>query len=325
MSPLICLVGPTAAGKTATALALAERLQAEIVSVDSALVYRGMDIGSAKPSPAERARVRHWLIDIREPEQAYTAADFVRDAEAAIADIEARGKRPLVVGGTLLYVRALLQGLSELPQADPAIRQALEAELAELGSPALHRRLAEVDPVAAARIHPNDPQRILRALEVHAQTGVPISQLQGAWAQAPRRPGLLLALAPPDRGVLHRRIEARVDAMLAAGLIEEVRTLAARPGMRDDLPSMRCVGYRQVLGFLRGEYDLPRCRELIVYATRQLAKRQLTWLRGEPATRWFDPDQPGLIDVLLAEIASATAADANPTLTPALLNSGGPS
>lgn len=298
MSPLICIVGPTAAGKTAAALALAERLDAEIISVDSALVYRGMDIGSAKPSAAERARVRHWLIDIRDPEQGYTAADFVADAEAAIADIDARGKRPLVVGGTMLYVRALLQGLSELPQADPAIRETLEAELAEHGSSALHQRLAAVDPVAAARIHPNDPQRILRALEVYQHTGTPISQLQGAWTQAPRRSGLLLALSPPDRALLHRRIEARVDAMLAAGLLDEVRALAQRPGLDADSPAMRCVGYRQVLGHLRGEYDLARCRELIVYATRQLAKRQLTWLRGEAHTRWFDPDSRDLIERL---------------------------
>lgn len=300
MNTLICLVGPTAAGKTEAALELAERLNGEIVSVDSALVYRQMDIGSAKPDPAARARVRHWLIDIREPTEPYTAADFVTDAEAAIADIEGRGRRAIVVGGTLLYVRALLQGLSELPAADPGIRAELDLALRTHGSAALHAELERVDPVAAARIHPNDPQRLLRALGVYRQTGTPISTLQGAWQAAPRRPGLLLALAPAHRAVLHTRIEARVDAMIAAGFLDEVRALMRLPGVHADLPALRAVGYRQAWGHLEGGYDQARFRELTLYATRQLAKRQLTWLRGEPEAVWFDPAEPELLERLLA-------------------------
>jgi len=304
-SPLLCLVGPTAVGKTALALELAGRHAAEIVSVDSALAYRGMDIGSAKPGPAERARVRHWLIDVREPTQPWSAAEFVAEAEAAIADIEARGRRPLLVGGTMLYLRALLQGLSQLPAADPAIRAELAAELAARGATALHADLARVDPVAAARIHPNDPQRLLRALEVWRQTGRPLSALQGAWKSAPRRPGLLLALAPADRGLLHRRIAERFDQMLAAGFLDEVRALMVRPGVHRELPAMRAVGYRQAWGHLAGEYDLVRCRELAIHATRQLAKRQLTWLRGTPGVAWFDPTDPAQRAAALARAAAA--------------------
>lgn len=289
MSPLICIVGPTAAGKSDIALSLAQCFGAELVSVDSALVYRGMDIGSAKPSAAERSRVPHWLIDVREPDQPYSAADFVADAEAAIRDIESRGRVPLLVGGTMLYLRALLQGLSELPSSDPALRAELAEELAQRGAAALHAELAGIDAAAAARIHPNDPQRLLRALEVFRQTGTPISVLQQAWSAAPRRAGVLIALAPQDRSLLHRRIEARFDAMLAAGFLDEVRGLMQRPGMHPDLPSMRAVGYRQAWAHLAGEYDLARCRELSIYATRQLAKRQLTWLRGSTAVEWFDP------------------------------------
>lgn len=300
---LVCIVGPTAAGKSDLALALAEHADAEIVSVDSALVYRGMDIGTAKPSSGERARVRHWLIDTRDPIEAWSAADFVNDAEAAIADIEARGKRPLLVGGTMLYVRALLQGLSELPPADAPTRAQLALELVERGAAQLHAELAQVDPMAAARIHRNDPQRLLRALEVYRQTGTPISELQRAWQAAPRRPGVLIALAPADRALLHRRIEARFDAMLAAGFLDEVRDLMARPGMHPDLPSMRAVGYRQAWGHLAGDYDLARCRELAIFATRQLAKRQLTWLRGMEA-HWFDPAAPGAFDAIRARIPS---------------------
>ena len=307
MTPLLCLIGPTAAGKTELALQLAEAHGAEIVSVDSALAYRGMDIGTAKPSPAERARVRHWLIDVREPTQSWSAADFVADAEAAIGDIESRGRRPLLVGGTMLYLRALLQGLSELPAADPALRAQLAAELAERGAAALHAELARIDPDAAQRIHPNDPQRLLRALEVYRQTGTPISVLQRAWAGTPRRQGVLLALAPADRGLLHRRIEQRFDAMLAAGFLDEVRALVQLPGIHRDLPSMRSVGYRQAWGHLAGEYDLARCRDLAIFATRQLAKRQLTWLRGTAGVEWFDPTERQAVARLRDRAASALA------------------
>jgi tRNA dimethylallyltransferase len=307
MTPLVCLIGPTAAGKTELALQLAEEHGAEIVSVDSALAYRGMDIGTAKPSRTEQARVRHWLIDVRAPTQSWSAADFVGDAEAAISDIESRGKRPLLVGGTMLYLRALLQGLSELPAADPALREQLAGELISRGAAELHAELGKIDPEAARRIHPNDPQRLLRALEVYRQTGTPISMLQRAWTGAPRRPGVLLALAPADRGLLHRRIEQRFDAMLTAGFLDEVRALMQLPGIHRDLPSMRSVGYRQAWGHLAGEYDLARCRELSIYATRQLAKRQLTWLRGTAGVVWFDPTDLQAVARLRERAASALA------------------
>lgn len=302
---IICLVGPTASGKSDLGLRLAEALNGEIISADSALVYRGMDIGTAKPDAAARARVPHWLIDIRDPREAYSAADFVTDAENTIADIQARGKLPLVVGGTLLYVRALLQGLSELPPAAPTLRAQLADELCTRGAIALHDELRSVDPRAAERIHPNDPQRLLRALEVYRQTGTALSTLQGAWAGAPRRAGLLLGLLPSSRALVHTRIEARLDAMIAAGFLDEVRTLMTLPGLSDDLPAMRAVGYRQALGHLRGEYDFPRFRELALYATRQLAKRQLTWLRGEAGLVAFDPDAADTFSRILAHIRPA--------------------
>jgi tRNA dimethylallyltransferase len=307
LKPLICILGPTAAGKTEFALEVAERNDAEIISVDSALVYRGMDIGTAKPSAAERRRVPHWLIDLREPSQPYSAADFVSDAEAAISDIEHRGKVPLLVGGTMLYVRALLQGLSDLPAADTAIRKQLSVELAERGAEALHQELAGIDAPAAARIHRNDPQRLLRALEVYRQTGTPISVLQQAWQGTPRRSAVLLALSPADRGLLHQRIERRFDAMLEAGFLDEVRALMALPGMHADLPSMRAVGYRQAWGHLAGEYDLARCRELAIYATRQLAKRQLTWLRGMSGVEFIDPGVSQDLQACRSRLAAAFA------------------
>ena len=302
---IVCLVGPTASGKSELSMQLAESLGAEIISADSALVYRGMNIGTAKPSHVDRARVPHWLIDTREPTEAYSAADFVSDAESAIADIQARGRIALVVGGTLLYVRALLQGLSTLPPADPKLRTVLASELQTRGAAELHAELGRVDPTAAARIHPNDPQRLLRALEVYRQTGNAISSLQGAWKAAPRRTGLLLGLIPADRALLHTRIAARLDAMLAAGFLDEVRALMAVPGMHDDLPAMRAVGYRQALGHLRGEYGQDRFRELALYATRQLAKRQLTWLRGEPDLNVFDPAGAEALNCMLTRIRSA--------------------
>ena len=291
----IALMGPTASGKTATAIALAKALNGEIVSVDSALVYRGLDIGAAKPDLAERAGVVHHLIDVRDPWDAYSAADFAADARAAVDDILARGKLPILAGGTGLYFQSLLQGLSPMPAADPALREQLAAELAERGLAALHAELAAIDPVAAARIHATDPQRTQRALEVYRLTGKPISDWQ-AMPPVGRLPVrmLKLVLAPADRAVLHERIARRFDAMLAGGLLEEVRRLRALPGLAAhpaplELPAIRAVGYRQAWQHLDGEFDLAGLRERGIAATRQLAKRQLTWLRGELDARWFDP------------------------------------
>jgi tRNA dimethylallyltransferase len=288
--PVIALMGPTASGKTALALDFARRFDAEVVSVDSALVYRGLDIGSAKPSAAERAAVRHHLLDLREPWQAYSAAEFARDASAAIADILARGRLPLLVGGTGLYFSALLDGLSPMPESDPAVRAALQDTAAARGLPALHAELAAVDPAAAARIRPGDAQRIVRALEVWRLAGVPISTLQ-AQARRPRPPFrvLKLVLAPADRALLHARIAARFTGMLDDGLLDEVAALRAEPRNHPGLPALRAVGYRQAWRHLAGECDRAGLVAEGVAATRQLAKRQLTWLRGEWDAFWCDP------------------------------------
>jgi len=277
------LAGPTASGKSALAMALAERMPLEIVSVDSAQVYRGMDIGTAKPSTAERARVPHHLIDIVEPTEAYSAARFAADATRLIADINARGRAALLVGGTMLYVKALLDGLDALPERDEQVRAAIDDKAAAHGWPALHAELSMVDPVTAQRLKPNDAQRIQRALEVWQLTGRPLSQAHGVRAL----PGLrlpLLSLEPRAREWLHERIAARFHAMLRDGLIDEVRALRARGDLHDALPSMRCVGYRQVWQALEAG-DLSSVAERGIAATRQLAKRQLTWLRSMPAVR----------------------------------------
>lgn len=285
-------MGPTAAGKSALALRLAERLPVEVVSVDSASVYRGLDIGTAKPDPATRARVPHALVDIMDPDEPYSAARFVGDATAAIVAIHSRGKVPLLVGGTMLYFRALFRGLSELPPADPAVRAAIDDRAQRDGWASLHAELMRVDPAAAARIHPNDPQRIQRALEVYEITGKPISELQ-----KDRRSQdwdiHKLAVCPEDRAELHGRIERRVGAMFEAGLIDEVRTFAH---LDPELPSMRAVGYRQVRAWLDtgGEGDRPV--KAVVHATRQMAKRQLTWLRREPGLEWLDPTTPDWLE-----------------------------
>lgn len=290
--PVLALMGPTASGKTALALEIAQRFGGEVVSVDSALVYRRLDTGSAKPTAAERAAVPHHLIDLREPWEPYSAADFARDAAAAIAGILARGRLPLLVGGTGLYFRALLDGLSPMPESDPAMRARLQAELAQRGSAALHAELAAVDPLAATRIRPGDAQRIVRALEVWRLGGVPISALQ-AQSAPPRHPFrvLRLALAPADRALLHARIAQRFDLMLDAGLLEEVAALRAEPRVHAELPALRAVGYRQVWRYLAGDTDRAGLREEGIAATRQLAKRQLTWLRGESDVFWCDPLQ----------------------------------
>ena len=297
--PAIAIMGPTASGKTAFALECARSLGGEIISVDSALVYRGLDIGAAKPTLHERGGVPHHLIDVRDPWQPYSAAEFAVDARAALDDIAGRGRLPILAGGTGLYFQALLRGLSAMPAADPALRARLADEAAERGWAALHDELAQVDPDAARRIHATDAQRIQRALEVHRLTGRPISALQRE-APPPRLPFrvLKLVLAPAQRAVLHERIARRFDAMLEAGFLAEVEALRALPELRGhpaplDLPALRAVGFRQAWEYLEGATDADGFRERAIAATRQLAKRQLTWLRGELDARWFDPATEG--------------------------------
>jgi len=276
------LLGPTASGKSTLALELAARLPLEIVSVDSAQVYIGMDIGTAKPSAAQRAQVRHHLVDLIDPTERYSAGRFRADCVRAIMEILDRGKIPLVVGGTMLYYKALAQGIDALPQADPGLRASIDARAAREGWPALHAELARVDPATAARLSPNDAQRIQRALEVWQLTGRPLSEQQrGAPASLPFALKAY-ALIPQDRAELHRRIEERFERMLHDGLVEELAGLRKRHELHERLPSMRCVGYRQAWGYLEGEYGRDALRDKGVAATRQLAKRQLTWLRSLP-------------------------------------------
>ena len=289
------LAGPTASGKTALALALARRWPVEIVSVDSALVYRGMDIGTAKPGAAEQAAAPHHLLDIIGPEQSYSAAQFVADARRLIAEIRARGRWPLLVGGTMMYFKALVDGIDEMPAADPTIRAAIDAEAAQVGWPALHAQLAEVDTITAARLKPNDSQRIQRALEVWRASGTPLSTLH-LRAQRERSPldGALIALEPASRLWLHERIARRFDAMLQSGFLDEVRRLRANPALHLDLPSMRCVGYRQAWEALDAADppDMADIRERGIAATRQLAKRQVTWLRSMAYRQVVEADAP---------------------------------
>jgi tRNA dimethylallyltransferase len=294
----LALVGPTASGKTAVALALAQQWPVEIISVDSALVYQGMDIGTAKPTLAERASVVHHLIDIRDPAQSYSAADFARDATRLIGDIRARGKLPLLVGGTMLYVKALIDGLDDLPLANPEVRADIEEEAHDSGWPALHAQLALVDPQAAQRLPPHDAQRIARALEVWRITGKPLSSFFGATRVAGPRIGLL-SLEPQHRAWLHQRIEQRFDAMLEQGLLQEVKQLRLRGDLQSDLPSMRCVGYRQLWEALVAVEDgmpldtaMRLARERGIAASRQLATRQLTWLRSMPQRQVVACDGP---------------------------------
>ena len=284
----ILLMGPTASGKSALAAALAQYFPVEIVSVDSAQIYRGMDIGTAKPSVAERRSVPHHLIDIVDPTESYSAAQFRGDAVRLISEITARGRIPLLVGGTMLYFKALREGLSELPESDAALRARMDAEAAERGWPALHAELAKVDAPTAARLKPSDAQRIQRALEIYRVTGKPMSQLLGRARSALPFRLLELALVPSDRAALHRRIESRFDAMLERGLVEELRALRERHTLRPGLPSMRCVGYRQAWQHLEGEFGRNELRDRGIFATRQLAKRQLTWMRAMKAVRSFD-------------------------------------
>ena len=286
--PLLCLMGPTASGKSAAAMAIAERMPVEIVSVDSAQVYRGMDIGTAKPSAADRATVPHHLIDLIDPSEAYSAARFVTDAEVAIAAIRARGNVPLLTGGTMLYLKALRDGLDDMPAADLAIRAALEREAGADGWDAMHRQLAAVDPVTAARLAPLDAQRISRALEVWRSSGRPLSSFRQRDATVEPRALVVLSLEPSDRSALHARIAMRFDAMLNTGLIDEVAALRRRVDLDARMPSMRCVGYRQVWEYLEGRCDRAAMRERAIAATRQLAKRQITWLRSMPDRRIID-------------------------------------
>lgn len=296
----LALSGPTASGKTAAALAIAQRWPVEIVSVDSALVYRGMDIGTAKPSAAEQAAVPHHLIDIRDPLQSYSAAEFVKDALALLHSIHARGHIALLAGGTLLYFKALFDGLDDLPPTDPAVRAAVAAEAQSKGWPAMHAELTTVDPVVAARLSPNDAQRISRALEVFRATGRPLSAWQRGQARTdwPLASGALISLEPTDRAWLHARIAQRFDAMLDAGFLDEVRALRARGDLTPELPSMRCVGYRQAWEALDSG-DLSGLRDKGIFATRQLAKRQLTWLRGMDTRRVVACDAPDALNQVL--------------------------
>lgn len=286
--PAILLMGPTASGKTDLAIELHRRLPVELVSVDSAMVYRGMDIGTAKPDEAELAEAPHRLIDICDPAEAYSAARFRDDALREMRDISAGGRIPLLVGGTMLYFRALQHGLSELPKADAAVRERLEQELDEVGLHGLHARLVEVDPVAARRIHRNDPQRTLRALEVWEVSGRPLSELQAASGEAMPYRAIKLVRSPVSREVLHERIDRRFLQMLDSGFVAEVETLVARGDLDPDMPSMRSVGYRQVWAWLRGECDREEMVARGQAATRQLAKRQMTWLRSEANAVWLD-------------------------------------
>ena len=298
------LAGPTASGKTAAALAIARAHDVEIISVDSALVYRGMDIGTAKPSAAELAAVPHHLINIRDPLQAYSAAEFVTDAQRLIADIQARGRLPLLVGGTMLYFKALMVGIDAMPKADPTLRAAIEEQAHAQGWAALHAELARVDSVTAQRLHPADSQRIQRALEVFRASGRPLSSFHSAPApaKAADTPALLISLEPSDRAWLHQRIAERFDAMLQAGLVDEVRGLRARGDLHADLPSMRCVGYRQTWQALDGLWPMAELRDKCIFATRQLAKRQLTWLRSMPARQTVACDAPDALAQVLARV-----------------------
>ncbi|MCC7258864.1 MAG: tRNA (adenosine(37)-N6)-dimethylallyltransferase MiaA [Gammaproteobacteria bacterium] len=298
MVDAICLAGPTGMGKTDLALRLASEFAVEIVSVDSALVYRHLDIGTAKPSAAVRAAIPHHLIDICEPWERYSAGRFRADALHAIEAIRARGSLPLLVGGTMLYLRALQHGLAPLPEARPEVRAAIDREAAERGWPAMHAELRLVDPLAASRIRPGDRQRIQRALEVYRVAGRPISALQTQHAGGPGLRFLGFALVPEDRAVLYRRLDERLAAMVEEGFVDEVRRLRAMPLMSDDLPSLRAVGYRQLWQYLAGAATLDEALRAAAVATHRLAKRQLTWLRAEAAYRRLDPAAGGVFEAV---------------------------
>ncbi|KAA0262645.1 MAG: tRNA (adenosine(37)-N6)-dimethylallyltransferase MiaA [Hafnia alvei] len=292
LPPAIFIMGPTASGKTALAMSLRQRFPVELISVDSALIYRGMDIGTAKPTAEELAQAPHRLIDIRDPAESYSAADFRADALREMAAITAEGKIPLLVGGTMLYFKALLEGLSPLPAADPEVRAQIEKQAQELGWEALHRQLQQVDPVSAARIHPNDPQRLSRALEVFLISGKTLTELTKISGETLPYNVQQFAIAPATREQLHQRIALRFEQMMAAGFEAEARALFERGDLHTDLPSVRCVGYRQMWSYLEGEIDYDEMVYRGICATRQLAKRQMTWLRGWESVHWLDSDEP---------------------------------
>jgi len=307
----IFLMGPTASGKTALACELANRFPLDLISVDSALVYRGLEIGAAKPDAATLAQYPHRLIDIRDPSEPYSAADFRADAQREMRVIAGVNRMPLLVGGTGLYFRALQGGLSDLPEADPGLRERFAAEAAKSGWPELHARLQQLDPAAAQKIRPHDAQRIQRALEVIALTGKALSAQQGGVAARFPYRVLKLALIPADRALLHARIAQRMDAMIAQGLLDEVRALRDRGDLHADLPALRAVGYRQALQHLDGQFDAAQFRDRALFATRQLAKRQMTWLRAELDARTVDPFAPHYKDLALHAVADFIADQAS--------------
>jgi tRNA dimethylallyltransferase len=287
--PLLCLAGPTASGKTALSFELADRYHSELISVDSALVFRSMDIGTAKPTPIERKQMPHHLIDVVDPSEHYSVARFLSESKLSISHIRQKHKLPIMVGGTMLYFKALIEGLAELPDRDNAIRMAIEIEATEIGWAALHAKLLSLDPITATKIDKNDTQRIQRALEVIKLTGKPVSESLDA-QKSTGKDTEILALFPSDRSWLHHRIEQRFDIMIKSGFLDEVRGLMDRGDLDESLPSIRCVGYRQAWGYLRGEYDYDDFRQKSLAATRQLAKRQLTWLRNwKGKIKYFDP------------------------------------
>jgi tRNA dimethylallyltransferase len=304
----VCLAGPTASGKSAASLLIAQHVPVEIVSVDSALVYRGMDIGTAKPTAAEQAQAPHHLIDILDPLHSYSAAQFVADATRLIADITARGKLPLLVGGTMLYFKALLQGIDAMPPADPAIRAEIDAQASLLGWPAMHAQLALVDATTAARLSPNDSQRIQRALEVYRSTGKSLSDhhliAQSATNSVAKMHAPMVSLEPTDRAWLHQRIAQRLEVMLQTGLVDEVQALRERGDLHPDLPSMRCVGYRQTWDMLDGVFPAAELQDRCIFATRQLAKRQITWMRSMPQRHVVPCDQPHAAQAVLDLVQS---------------------
>lgn len=303
LPPVICLMGPTASGKTALAMELYDALPCEIISVDSALVFKGMDIGTAKPTLAEQGKYPHRLIDLIDPADSYSAAEFCKDALQAIDEIRQSGRIPLLVGGTMMYFKSLIDGISPLPEADPNIRQQIELEANEKGWDALHQELAMIDPESAARIHPNDPQRLTRALEVFRITGNTLTQLTAIKGQRLEGDVLQFAIAPKERKTLHERIELRFNQMIEQGFKDEVIKLKARKDLHENLPSIRCVGYRQMWQHLNGDYDFDEMIFKGVCATRQLAKRQLTWLRGWDGLTWLDMEDNNNLQVITSQIS----------------------
>lgn len=303
LPPVICLMGPTASGKTALAMELYDTLPCEIISVDSALVFKGMDIGTAKPTKEEQAKYPHRLIDLIDPLQSYSAAEFCKDAHQAIDEIRQRGRIPLLVGGTMMYFKSLIEGISPLPEANAEVRAEIEAQALAQGWDAMHRKLAEVDPESAQRIHPNDPQRLTRALEVYRITGNTLTQLTAIKGQTLSGDVLQFAITPKDRKTLHQRIELRFNQMIEQGFQEEVVKLRERGDLHENLPSIRCVGYRQMWQHLNGDYDFDEMIFKGVCATRQLAKRQLTWLRGWENLTWLEMENSTNLQVITSQIS----------------------